>query len=89
MQVLIDSHRLRVLGRPLAIAKIDAGSESVVIQFSPDTPVEPERVIALVQKHKNFKLAGPDRLRVEAQLPGVRERVNQVKNILFLLSTPA
>ena len=89
VQVLIDSHRLRVLGRPLAIAKIDAGSESVVIQFSPDTPVEPERVIALVQKHKNFKLAGPDRLRVEAQLPGVRERVNQVKIILFLLSTPA
>jgi transcription-repair coupling factor (superfamily II helicase) len=85
-QVLLDSHRLRLLGKPLAISKIDAGPGSIVIQFSPDTPVEPQRVIALVHKHRNFKLAGPDRLRIEADLPGVRERVAEVKQVLRLLS---
>lgn len=85
-QVLLNSHRLRLLGKPLAISKIDAGPGSIVIQFSPDTPVEPQRVIALVHKHRNFKLAGPDRLRIEADLPGVRERVAEVKQVLRLLS---
>jgi transcription-repair coupling factor (superfamily II helicase) len=85
-QVLFDSHRLRLLGKPLAISKIDAGPGSVVIQFSPDTNVDPQRVIALVQKHRNCKLAGPDRLRIDADLPGVRERVAEVKRVLRLLS---
>ncbi len=85
-QLLLDSHRLRLLGKPLAISKIDAGPISIVIQFSADTPVEPLRVIALVHKHRNFKLAGPDRLRIESDLPGVRERVAEVKRVLRLLS---
>ena len=85
-QVLLDSHQLRLLGKALAVSKIDAAPGSIVIQFSADTPVDPQRVIALLQKHRNFKLSGPDKLRIEIDLPGVRERVKEVKNLLLLLT---
>ncbi len=81
-QALIDSHRLRVLGKPLAIVKIDASSQAIVIQFGPDTPVAPQKIIALVQARRHYKLAGPDRLRIDIALPNLKERVNEVKKIL-------
>ena len=85
-QVLLDSHQLRLLGKALAVCKIDAAPSSIVIQFAPDTPVDPQRVISLLQKQRNFKLSGPDKLRIEIDLPGVRERVKEVKKLLLLLT---
>jgi len=32
-QTLLDSHRLRILAKPLGISKVDASSEAIVIQF--------------------------------------------------------
>src|SRR5574340_692324 len=37
-QTLLDSHRLRILARPLGISKVDASSEAIQIQFVPNPP---------------------------------------------------
>jgi len=86
-QVLLASHGLRIAGRPLAIAKIDAGPSAIVVQFGPDTPLEPQKVIALVQKNRRYKLAGSDKLRLEGDWPDASRRVAEVKNMLKQLSS--
>ena len=78
-RVLIESHRLRILGRPLGIARIDATESAIQLQFVKHPPIEPARVLALVQQKKNYRLTGPDRLRIEAALPDVKTRVAAIR----------
>ena len=84
-RALLDSHRLRLLARPLGIARIDATHEALQLQFQSDSPVDRGKVIALVQKKKNIRLAGADRLRLEAKMPELPQRVQAVKDLLLLL----
>jgi transcription-repair coupling factor (superfamily II helicase) len=79
---LIESHDLRLVGKPLDLVKIDASSSAITIQFGRDTPIHPHRVIQLVQSRRQYKLAGQDRLRIEKSIAVLHERVNEIKNIL-------
>jgi transcription-repair coupling factor (superfamily II helicase) len=81
-QTLLDSHRLRLLGKPLDLVKIDASAATITVQFGPDTSIEPQRVIALVQKKKHYRLAGQDKLRVEKPIEDLKLRVVEIKNLL-------
>ena len=87
-QTLVDCHRLRILGKPLDLLKIDASAQAILVQFGKDTPIHPHRVIELVQQKRYYKLAGQDKLRIEKKLENVRERVTEIKSILREL-TPA
>src|SRR5512145_1926950 len=44
-QTLLDSHRLRIAAKPLGISKVDASSEAIVIQFAPNPPIDPMKII--------------------------------------------
>jgi transcription-repair coupling factor (superfamily II helicase) len=81
-QTLMDSHRLRILGKPLDLLKIDASPSAIIVQFGRDTPIHPQRVIQLMQKKKHYRLAGQDRLRIDKSIAGVRERVQEIRQIL-------
>ncbi len=81
-QTLVDCHRLRILGKPLDLLKIDASAQAITVQFGTDTPIHPHRVIHLVQQRRHYKLAGQDKLRIEKALENVRDRVTEIKNIL-------
>ena len=81
-QTLVDSHRLRILGKPLDLVKIDASTAAITVQFGPDTTIDPQRVIALVQKKKHYRLAGQDKLRVEKPIEDLKLRVVEIKNLL-------
>lgn len=81
-QTLIDCHRLRVLGKPLDLVKIDASGAAIVVQFGPSTPIAPQRVIQLVQQRKHFKLAGQDRLRIEKSPANLTDRVIEIRQLL-------
>ncbi|HEY8067814.1 MAG TPA: transcription-repair coupling factor [Burkholderiales bacterium] len=85
-RALLDSHQLRLLARPLGIARIDATHEALQLQFQSDSPVDRGKVIALVQKKKNIRLAGADRLRLEAKMPELPQRVQAVKDLLLQLA---
>ena len=85
-KTLLESHRLRVLGKPLGIARIDASESGVQLQFIPNPPIDAARVMQLIHKNKHYKLAGPDRLKVSADLHEVAERVAKVKQIFSELT---
>jgi transcription-repair coupling factor (superfamily II helicase) len=84
-QSLLDSHRLRLLCKPLGIVKLDATAEQIVVQFEPNPPIEPIRIINLIQKDRNYKLAGPDKLALKRHCPTLAERVAAVKDLISRL----
>ena len=87
-RTLLESHRLRLLGKPLGIARIDASENAVQLQFVPDPPIDPARILQLIQKNRKYRLAGPDRLRVEADLHAVDERIARVRQLFTELAAP-
>ena len=88
-RTLIDSHRLRIESRPLGVVKIDAGPDSIALQFHANPPIDPARIIQLIQTRRHFKLSGQDRLRVEEKHAEVQVRVQRVREILRELGKPA
>jgi transcription-repair coupling factor (superfamily II helicase) len=62
-RVLLDTHRLRLAAKPLGILKVDASNDSIVLQFVPKPPIDPGRIIHLIQTRRDVKLAGENRLR--------------------------
>jgi transcription-repair coupling factor (superfamily II helicase) len=87
-QTLFDVHRLRVLAKSYGVAKIDAGEALTTISFAPNAPVDPARIIELVQKNRFVRLAGNDKLRIEVGAKTVRERVQLVRDMLRSLGQP-
>jgi transcription-repair coupling factor (superfamily II helicase) len=85
-RALLDSHLLRLLAAPLGIARVDATHEALQLQFQKDPPIDRGKIIALVQARKNLRLAGPDRLRVEAKMPEWPQRVQAAKELLGALA---
>ncbi len=78
-RALVECHRLRILGKPLGLARIDASDSAIQLQFVPQPPIDPARVLNLVQKKKHYRLAGQDRLRIELKLPDVKARVAAIR----------
>jgi transcription-repair coupling factor (superfamily II helicase) len=87
-QTLFDVHRLRVLAKAYGVSRIDAGERVSTITFVPNPPVEPIRIIELVQKNRHIKLVGNEKLRIEREAPEVRDRVGLVRDVLRTLGTP-
>jgi len=78
---LLETHRLRIVSKAFGVARIDAGPETLVLQFIPNPPVDSAKIIRLVQSRKNFKLSGPDRLRIDASMPDVSTRIAQIRSV--------
>jgi transcription-repair coupling factor (superfamily II helicase) len=87
-QTLMDVHRLRVLSVPYGVVKVDASPGVIVISFKPNPPIEPMRIIELIQKNKHIQLAGNDKLRIERELPDPKARAQMVRDILRSLGQP-
>ncbi|MDP2695219.1 MAG: transcription-repair coupling factor, partial [Gallionella sp.] len=79
-QTLLDSHRLRILAKPLGISKVDASSEAIVIQFVPNPPIDPMKIITMIQSRRYIKMSGQDKLRIELKHDDLRQRVLAIKN---------
>jgi transcription-repair coupling factor (superfamily II helicase) len=88
-KTLIDSHRLRIEAKALGVSKVDAGPDSIALQFVKDPPIDPGRIIQLIQSRRNFKLWGQDRLRIEEKHAHSAERAQRVRQILRDLSQPS
>jgi transcription-repair coupling factor (superfamily II helicase) len=80
-RALIDCHRLRILGKPLGIARIDASENAIQLHFVPNPPIEPIKIIKLIQSKKNYKLAGQDRLRIDIKTPDLKTRVAEIRRV--------
>jgi transcription-repair coupling factor (superfamily II helicase) len=81
-RALVETHRLRLLGHPLGIAKLDASQNAIQLQFVKHPPIDPAKIIQLIQSDRAFKLAGPDKLAWQKPTTTLTERVAAVK-VLF------
>ena len=87
-QTLFDTHRLRVLAKPYGVAKIDAGPKLMNVSFRPKAPIDPQRIIALVQRNRAVKLAGNDKLRIEREIASPADRAHYLRDLLRSLGQP-
>jgi transcription-repair coupling factor (superfamily II helicase) len=72
-RALLDTHRLRLIAKPLGIVKVDASGDGILLQFVPQPPIDPGRIIQLIQTRRDIKLAGENRLRwTGASAPEIR-----------------
>jgi transcription-repair coupling factor (superfamily II helicase) len=81
-RTLISTHKLRLLGLPLGIQKIDASESQILLHFKQNTTVDPLRLIELVQKQKHIRFAGQDKLRVEIKAADVQTRFEATRTVL-------
>ena len=80
---LLAVHRLRIKAEPLGIVKIDASESQATIQFSSKPNVDAVSIIELVQKNKQVRLAGPDKLKIEiTKGEEIKNRIQAVRNVL-------
>ena len=86
-RALIECHMVRIAARPLGVARIDVTHEAVQLQFIKNPPIDGAKVIDFIRKKgRQARLAGPEKLRVEAKLPAWQERASAVKDILQQLA---
>ncbi len=85
-QTLIDVHRLRVLAKPYGVLKVDAAPAGISITFEKNPPIDPMKIITLIQKHKHIKLVGNEKLRIERALAEVKDRAQMVRDVLRSLA---
>ncbi len=85
-QSLLATHRLRLLVKPYCIQKLDASADQVSLQFGPDfarlAPIEPIKIINLIQKNRNYKLAGQDKISLLRHCPSLSDKVTAVKDMI-------
>jgi transcription-repair coupling factor (superfamily II helicase) len=79
-KALLDCHRLRIAAKPLGIIKVDASSEAIQIQFVPSPPIDPMKIITLIQTKRHIKMVGQDKLRIELKYGELSQRVLAIKN---------
>ena len=75
-----------IYGRDTGVVK-DRGAQlasatQISVQFSKDAPIDPLKVILLIQKDRSTKMAGPEKLVRRANLPNLKERVKAVRELL-------
>ncbi len=80
-QALLETHRLRLAGKPLGIAKLDAGPNAISLQFVPNPPIDPARIIKLIQTDRSVKLAGQDKLLWQKPSASLKDRVLAVREL--------
>jgi len=87
-QTLIEVHRLRVTSQPFGVIKVDASPLVTTITFKKNPPIDPIRIIALIQKNRHIKLAGNEKLRIERATPEMKDRAKMVRDVLRSLGKP-
>ncbi|MBP8789620.1 MAG: transcription-repair coupling factor, partial [Azonexus sp.] len=89
-QSLLATHRLRLLVKPLCIQKLDASVDQITLQFGPEfaklAPIDPIRIINLIQKNRSYKLAGQDKISFLRHCPTLNDKVAAVKDMIRQLS---
>ena len=81
-RTLLETHRLRMLVKPYGVAKMDASESQISIQFGQNAPIDPVKVIMLIQKDRSVKMSGPDKLVRKLATPDLKMRVAAVKELL-------
>jgi transcription-repair coupling factor (superfamily II helicase) len=89
-RVLFRATEMKLRATPLGLRKIDLGSRGGRLLFGPTPNVDPANVIQLIQgEPTRYRLDGPDRLRVIAELPDAESRLRSLGVVLDRLGAHA
>ena len=78
---LLETHRIRIAGRALGVAKLDPGANAIQLQLVPNPPIDPADIILLIQSDRSFKLAGQDKLVWKKETPTLKERGAAIRDL--------
>ncbi|HAT39951.1 MAG TPA: transcription-repair coupling factor, partial [Polynucleobacter sp.] len=86
-----ETHRLRLEMTGFGIKKIDATPASIQIQFIPNPPIDPMKIIQLIQSSQHIQLNGQDKLKVlpqkDREFEKLEQRLDAIRQILRRLTT--
>jgi len=84
-RALLEVHRLRLAALRAGVKKIDASGDVILLTFVPKPPIDPSRLIALIQRERTMRLAGPDRLRIDVKTADLDARLRQLQSVFRAL----
>ena len=88
-----ETHRLRLEMVGFGIKKIDATPTSIQIQFIPNPPIDPLKIIQLIQSSKHIQLNGQDKLKVlpqkDREFEKLEQRLDAIRKVLRRLNESA
>lgn len=80
---LISIISIKLILKTYRISKLEQGSNILAFTFLEDTPVSPEKILALVAKDKNNNKFTPDgKLVIKSQMDSPEEIFNKIRKIL-------
>ncbi len=85
-RALIDTHRLRVDAQRIGVRRIDAAPGTMTVQFIAQPPIDPARIIAMVQRDRQLRFAGQDRLRIDGAGTELEQRLQRLRSIFHALA---
>ena len=86
-KLLFATAELKLAATGLGIAKIDIGASGGRVKFVEKPSVDPMAIIRLVQgQPKQYRMDGPDTLRLALELPEAGERLQAARGLLALLA---
>lgn len=90
-EALLQTHRLRLEMSEIGLSKIDASIHSITLQFIPNPPIDPIKIIQLIQTNKHIQLNGQDRLRItpktENDFLSATKRIELIKQLVSHLKS--
>jgi len=88
-----ETHRLRLEMTGFGIKKIDASPAAIQIQFIPNPPLDPMKIIRLIQSSKHIQLNGQDKLKIlpqkDHEFQKLEQRLEHIRRILRSLNESA
>jgi transcription-repair coupling factor (superfamily II helicase) len=88
-----ETHRLRLEMTGFGIKKIDATPSAIQIQFIPNPPIDPLKIIQLIQSAKNIQLNGQDKLKILPiklnDFAKLEQRLDHIRQVLRRLNESA
>jgi len=88
--LLFRATALKLRATPIGIRRINGGAKGLKIEFIEKPNIDPGSIIRLIQSApKMYKLDGPTRLRMLADLPDAESRVRAIETLLDRLSVSA
>lgn len=88
-QLLLETHKIRLMAQPLHLKKCVLTDASIVLLFHPNPPIDPMWVVHLVQNKRNYHFAGDNKLRVDLGASLQKNlAILRLKDLLRELATP-
>ena len=87
-ETLLATHRLRIAVKPCKVDKLDASEARISLQFATYAPVNPGRVILLLQRDRQVKMTGSHKLTQTISTPTLKARIKAVLALLEAVVEP-